>query len=266
MTGNHFSEPFWMAPRRLRRLVEDGEIPAAAFSLLMYLGLADRDGEGIVTSRELLAAMFSVSTKTISRSLVRLTELGLVVSDLRSGVTTFRLRLGEAAKRATSDTTSDTTPPREVRGDLGQGGGEEGREAAGEAENGESDLGHSRARAETETETKTKTSALPPTAQQTRARGWPEGLGRRTLGDLLAACELVEDLQSGIDEGTVRAFVVDELAKHDEFDFFHVLSKLRRKRARGGVGDPPEPIRNEAAFARRLLQDIEGGYEWVGRG
>jgi hypothetical protein len=107
-----------------------------------------------------------------------------------------------------------------------------------------------------------KNSALPSFAPKSRERaGWPEGLGQRTLGDLLAACSLVESFQTGIDRGTLRAFVVDELVEHDEADFDWVRELLTEKRVRGGLGTPPELIRSEAAFARSVLRDLALGYE-----
>jgi len=93
-----------------------------------------------------------------------------------------------------------------------------------------------------------------PESDKKRDSGWPEHLGQRTLGDLLAACALVENLETGIDRGTLKAFVVDELAVHDAADFEHVLGKLHKRRAGGA-------IRSEAAFARSLLHDIVDGYE-----
>ena len=110
-----------------------------------------------------------------------------------------------------------------------------------------------------------KTSALCPFAPKSRKRTeWPEGLGQRTLGDLLAASSLVESFQTGMDKGTLRAFVVDELVEHDADDFDWVEKLLIEKRTRGGISTPPEPIRREAAFARSVLHDIADGYEWRG--
>src|SRR6266404_4514551 len=166
-----------MAPRRLQTLLEDGEVTPTEFALLMYVGLADGEFDGIATTLDHLSALLSCSTKTISRALAKLGRLGLVVSDLRQGQRTpFRVRLGEpalASDQATSDTTSDTDPPREVRSavrsDLGHAARADSRDPAPGAASRPNDFGPSRARVQTETDTETKAvldGAVSPIAPQ----------------------------------------------------------------------------------------------------
>jgi DNA-binding MarR family transcriptional regulator len=258
---------FWMMPRRLAKLLEDGEITRTEWALLAYIGAATGGLDGISVTLDHLAALLDVSSKTVSRALAKLGPLGLLEADLVQGQRRpFRLRLGPVAVRqsAASDTTSDMPPPHPVRSDFGQGGDDSAPGAPWQADSDLFDFGLSRARVETETDTEDQDQD--PASATTPSRGhggWPEGLGRRTLDDLLAACQLVEDLQNGVDSDTLRAFVTVELAEHPAADFDYVADKLATFRLEG-FGNPPEPIRSEAAVARGLLQDIDRGYESTG--
>src|SRR5438105_4508006 len=88
-------EPFWMAARRMRRLLEDGEVTATEFALLMYVGVADGEREGVTMTLGHLAGLLDCSPRTARRALAKLRDLGLVSSDLRQGQRSpFRLLLG----------------------------------------------------------------------------------------------------------------------------------------------------------------------------
>jgi DNA-binding transcriptional ArsR family regulator len=153
------AEPFFPAPRRLRRLLEDGETTPTGFALLMYVSLAGADREdGCLTSYQALAELFGVSSKTVSRSLARLRESGVIKFDLRAGQRRpFRIRLierprtpprtlgGGSMSEVVSEVTSDTTPP-QVSLDL----------RSGAASTSDTTSDTSRERAETETEKENK--------------------------------------------------------------------------------------------------------------
>src|SRR5437879_5941118 len=103
-------EPFWRAPRRLRRLIEDGEVTAKEFALIAYVGMTG-ERDGISTTKEMLAGLLQVSPRTIQRALKHLAQQHLVENDLRQGQRTpFRIWLGSSGhvETGTSDTTSDT--------------------------------------------------------------------------------------------------------------------------------------------------------------
>lgn len=121
------TDSFWRAPRRLRRMLEDGEITVTGYALVHYVGESHHgDDEGIVTTQDALAAIFGVSKKTISRTLARLVELRLVEHDLTAGRATFRTTLGPIARvKADAGTaprtrprTSDTAPTSEATSEV----------------------------------------------------------------------------------------------------------------------------------------------------
>ena len=166
------SEPFWRAPRRLRCLLENGDLTLTQYALLHYVGEAGGDRERFATSQGFLAELFDVSAKTIQRGLKKLRDLRLIEHDLVSGKSVFHIWLGPEAlvveanpeanlghpSDTTSDTprtqeappmsevTSDTPPPPKTRKPA---------PAKGQSRDVTSDS--SRAGAETETETETKT-------------------------------------------------------------------------------------------------------------
>jgi hypothetical protein len=92
------TEPYWRAPRRLARMLEDSEITATEFAIVNYIAEAGADRpDGVSTSYEGLARIFGVHTKTVSRALIHLCELEMVTYSLRRGQRTpFRIRTGDA--------------------------------------------------------------------------------------------------------------------------------------------------------------------------
>lgn len=166
---------FWRAPRRLRHLLEDGDVTAKGYALVHYVGEANGDRDGLSTTLAALAELLDLSTKQTRRTLERLVELDLLEHDLRAGRARFRVRLGLAAVYAppqprTRPRTFD--PPSNVRGDvLGDLGHpstpEAGKPASASGATSDTTSDISRARAETETETE-KTPLTPQRGERRR--------------------------------------------------------------------------------------------------
>ena len=194
------SEPFWRAPRRLRRLLEDGELTPTQYALLHYVGEAGGDRERFATSQGFLAELLRVDKKTIQRGFKRLRELRLIDHDLAAGKSVFHIWLGPEALVAEanpeanlghpSDTTSDTPrtlgapPMSEVTSDTPPP--EKTRKAApakGSRRRPTSDTSRAGAETETETETETK-SKSPDVGEDTERRAREVGGGD---GDVFAA-------------------------------------------------------------------------------
>jgi hypothetical protein len=112
------TEPFWRAPRRLRRLLEDGEATLREYGLLNYFAHAGADrGDGVVTSYDILAGLCGVEKRTIARWLQHLQALELITYDLHQGQRhPFRVRLGPAALVADSEAVADDLPDALERG------------------------------------------------------------------------------------------------------------------------------------------------------
>lgn len=107
------AEPFWMAPRRLRRLLEDGELTTTEYALLHYLAEAGADREeGFSTTRALLETLLDVSRSTVLRATRKLRDLGLIELDVRERQHgAFRVLLGPSlVSRDTRAVTPGLTP------------------------------------------------------------------------------------------------------------------------------------------------------------
>ena len=177
------AEAFWRAPRRLRKLLEDGELTASAFALLLYLALAADErlngkSDGYSTTYDGIAALLRTSKESATRALKSLRDTGLVSYHVRQGQRTpFRVYLTEAARVSTRDRTSvpDVSPKvvRDVAPELVPELTSEGTSAPGSCDPApnqeETSVRTSTAAPETETESKTKTKSERRAARTRRA-------------------------------------------------------------------------------------------------
>ncbi len=232
------TEPFWRAPKRLRRLLEDGELTATELGILVYLAFSGADREpGFATTRTHLEAVLDISTSTIKRGLRKLRQLELIEVDVVAGQRhPFRVRLTGASvttsvtARVTHDPGAD--PGRDL-GDLDHElSGEEPEASIASGEDLGHDLGHSRARGDRDREEKEilAAAASPP---RDRERGGGEDLS--SLLTLLPAAphdgpeiaeleDAFEEFPEGV-EGIIR-----KVARLHGVDspFGLVLSKVRK--------------------------------------
>ncbi|HST26572.1 MAG TPA: winged helix-turn-helix domain-containing protein [Gaiellaceae bacterium] len=80
------TEPWWKAPRRLRSLLEDGDLTATEYAILHYLAEAGADrADGTPTTYDQLARLFRIDVKTVYRALRKLRALDLVEYELKQG-------------------------------------------------------------------------------------------------------------------------------------------------------------------------------------
>jgi hypothetical protein len=156
-------EPFWRAPRRLARLLEDGDLTANELGLLAYLALAGADREeGYSTTRAHLEDLLDVSTRTVQRAIAKLRKEELCTFDVVPGQRhPFRVRL----TGATCDTTYAT---HDVGGGVGGVVGDLGHDLFGEEPETRISSGndlrhhlrHSRARGDRDREEKDLSAAV----------------------------------------------------------------------------------------------------------